>query len=184
MALPFNLVAVFVFLTLQPADLQSDLQEDVLTNSTAPANQSLSWPDVGRGIIVSMGQVYAVDELEPSLMMNLAVLLSSPLLFLMANIGAALGTLLSLTVIEVSDYEDVRTFCSPPSLLTASYFQLYHGIFGYNSLLSMAAVSCVFFPLTISSFLAGIVNVMATVFIQRALAHNMSTVIKKRLYLA
>ena len=54
--------------------------------------------------------------------------------------------------------------------------QVYDGIWGYNSLLSMAAVSCVFFPLTISSFLAGIVNVMATVFIQRALAQNMSTV--------
>ena len=40
----------------------------------------------------------------------------------------------------------------------------------------MAAVSCVFFPLTLSSFLAGIVNVMATVFIQRALQQNMSTV--------
>ena len=54
---------------------------------------------------------------------------------------------------------------------------MYNGIFGYNPLLSMAAVSCVFFPLTISSFLAGIVNVMATVFIQRALAQNMSTVL-------
>ena len=126
MALPFNLVAVFVFLTLQPADLQSDLQEDVLTNSTAPANQSLSWPDVGRGIIVSMGQVYAVNELEPSLLMNLAVLLSSPLLFVMANIGAGLGTLLSLSFIEISEYDQVLTVLYDKGLTRSrqTYFQL------------------------------------------------------------
>merc|ERR1719397_1174033 len=154
MALPFNLVAVFVFLTLQPPDAETVSE---VTNSTQLDNTTLSWPGVGRGIIVSMGQVYAVNELEPSLMMNLAVLLASPLLFVMANIGAALGTFLSLAFIEVSEYAD-----------------LYDGIFGYNSLLSMAAVSCVFFPLTLTSFLAGVVNVMGTVFIQRALAHNMS----------
>ena len=57
---------------------------------------------------MSMGQVYAVNELEPSLMMNLAVLLSSPVLFVMANIGAALGTLLSLTFIEISEYDQVQ----------------------------------------------------------------------------
>ena len=54
--------------------------------------------------------------------------------------------------------------------------EVYDGIWGYNSLLSMAAVSCVFYPLTVSSFLAGLVNVVTTVFIQKALAVNMSTV--------
>ena len=50
------------------------------------------------------------------------------------------------------------------------------GIWGYNGLLSMAAVSCVFFPLTPSSLVAGLVNMAATVFVQRALARNMDTV--------
>ena len=104
MALPFNLVAVFVFLTLQPPDLQP---QEVSTNTTQLTNSTLSWHDVGRGVIVSMGQVYAVSEVEPSIIMNLAVLLSSPLLFVMANIGGALGTLLSLCLIEESEYEDV-----------------------------------------------------------------------------
>ena len=40
----------------------------------------------------------------------------------------------------------------------------------------MAAVSCVFFPLTPSSLGAGLVNMAATVFVQRALARNMDTV--------
>ena len=102
MALPFNLVAVFVFLTLQPPQAQQALETE------AELNKTLSWTDVGQGVIVSMGQVYAVNQLEPSLMMNLAVLLSSPVLFVMANIGAALGTLLSLSFIEISEYEEVQ----------------------------------------------------------------------------
>jgi len=154
LTLPFNLVTVFVFLALQPPQSQR-----LPTSETeADLNTTLSWPGVGRGILLSMSQVYAVNELEPSLMMNLAVLLGSPVLFVMASIGAALGTLLSLSFIEISEYD-----------------QVYDGIWGYNSLLSMAAVSCVFYPLTVSSFLAGLVNVVATVFIQKALAVNMST---------
>merc|ERR1719422_1089487 len=70
MALPFNLVAVFVFLTLQPPDLQP---QEVSNNTTQLTNTTLSWHDVGRGVIVSMGQVYAVSEVEPSIIMNLAV---------------------------------------------------------------------------------------------------------------
>ena len=53
---------------------------------------------------------------------------------------------------------------------------LFPGIWGYNGLLSMAAVSCVFFPLTPASLVAGLVNMAATVFVQRALARNMDTV--------
>ena len=105
MALPFNLVAVFVFLTLQPPQSQQALEA---LETEAEMNKTLSWTDVGQGVIVSMGQVYAVNQLEPSLMMNLAVLLSSPVLFVMANIGAALGTLLSLSFIEISEYEEVN----------------------------------------------------------------------------
>ena len=105
MALPFNLVAVFVFLTLQPPQAQQALE---VLETEAELNKTLSWTDVGQGVIVSMGQVYAVNQLEPSLMMNLAVLLSSPVLFVMANIGAALGTLLSLSFIEMSEYEEVN----------------------------------------------------------------------------
>ena len=103
MTIPFNLVTIFVFLALQPPHSQlptSEMETDV--------NTTLSWPDVGKGVIKSMGQVYAVNGLEPSLMMNLAVLLSSPVLFVMANIGAALGTLLPLSFMEISEYDEVR----------------------------------------------------------------------------
>ena len=55
MALPFNLTAVCVFLSLQPHNFtpatKSELDLDLSTNTT------LSWEGVGRGILVSMGQV-------------------------------------------------------------------------------------------------------------------------------
>ena len=54
--------------------------------------------------------------------------------------------------------------------------QVYDGIWGYNGLLSMAAVSCVFFPFSPTSLLAGALNAVATVGVQAALRRNMDTV--------
>ena len=45
-------------------------------------NSEIDWTGVMRGIVVSMGQVYAVNDVKASCLMNLAVALSSPLLFL------------------------------------------------------------------------------------------------------
>ena len=53
---------------------------------------------------------------------------------------------------------------------------MYDGIWGYNSLLSMAAVSCVFFPFSPKSLMAGVLNAVATVGVQAALRRNMDTV--------
>jgi len=180
MALPFNLIITVIFLTLQPVSMDhlvkrdtSDLvegNETVVGNSTLmdhshheeadllEADLQISWLNVGRGIIVSMGQVYAVNDVPASLVMQLAVLLSSPLLFIISNTGAVIGSLLSLTFLPISDYQ-----------------QVYDGIWGYNSLLSMAAVSCVFFPFSPTSLLAGALNAVATVGIQAALRRNMDT---------
>ena len=105
MALPFNLIAVCVFLTLQP--LVFAPESEGVSDKQSEANITLEWDKVGRGIVVSMGQVYAVKELEPSIVINLAVLLSSPLLFLMSTLGATLSTLTSLVFLEPSEYEAV-----------------------------------------------------------------------------
>ena len=105
MALPFNLIAVCVFLTLQPLIFAPE--SDGVSDRQSEANITLEWDKVGRGIVVSMGQVYAVKELEPSIVINLAVLLSSPLLFLMSTLGATLSTLTSLVFLDPSEYEAV-----------------------------------------------------------------------------
>ena len=160
MALPFNLIAVFVFLTLQPSNLEdSDAKNSTIVASMDDQDFEFPCKSVLHGIAVSMGQVYAIHTLKPSIIINLAVLLSSPLLFVMSTLGATVATFLSLTFLDVSEYG-----------------QVYDGIWGYNGLLSMAAVSCVFFPLTPSSFVAGLINTVLSVFVQRALAQNMNTV--------
>ena len=58
------------------------------------------------------------------------------------------------------------------------YHQIYDGIWGYNALLAMAAASCVFFPFSPVSFVAGVVNTVATVAIQQGLRKNMDQVRK------
>ena len=53
----------------------------------------IDWLLVGRGMMVSMGQVYALNHVAASTVMNLAVLLASPLNFFTSCIGAVLGSL-------------------------------------------------------------------------------------------
>ncbi len=55
--------------------------------------------------------------------------------------------------------------------------QIYDGIWGYNSLLAMAAVSCVFFPFSPASFVAGLINTIGTVAIHAALRASMDKVV-------
>ena len=131
MALPFNLIITVIFLTLQPAAMDHLVKRDtsdlVGNNETISGNTTLmdhedtdlleadleiSWLRVGRGIVVSMGQVYAVNDVPASLVMHLAVLLSSPLLFVLSNTGAVIGSLLSLTFLPVSDYQQVSASIS------------------------------------------------------------------------
>jgi urea transporter len=194
MALPFNLVATVVFLTLQPTatdhavpvgnDTLLEAEGLVLGNLTMDHSHHqaqdlledipISWCDVGRGIVVSMGQVYAINHVPASLLINLAVLLSSPLLFLLSSVGAALGSLLALSFLPPADYQQVTQTATTTTAVTVA--QVYDGIWGYNALLAMAAASCVFFPASPASVLAGTVNTVATVGIQAALRRNMDTV--------
>lgn len=53
----------------------------------------INWCLVARGVLVSMSQVYAINHVEASILMNFAVLIASPLLFVMSTIGAVIGCL-------------------------------------------------------------------------------------------
>jgi len=174
LALPFNTIIVCLFLTLQPPDSAVPTCKPPVDNVTVTvmgticdytpgleSNGTASWCGVVRGVAVSMGQVYAINHVVGSSLINLAVLLSSPLLFLMSTVGAIVGTLLGVAVLPLADLQEV-----------------YDGVWGYNSLLAMAAVSCVFFPLTPASLVAGAVNTVATVGAQAGLRANM---VKNRL---
>ena len=71
---------------------------DAANNASSASPSSIAgevdWTMVGRGILVSMSQVYGVNDITTSTLMNVAVLLASPLLFLTSNFGATLGSLL------------------------------------------------------------------------------------------
>ena len=56
----------------------------------------IDWNKVGIGIALSMGQVWAVNNMAASSLINLGVFLHSPLLFVMATIGATIGTLIGV----------------------------------------------------------------------------------------
>ena len=58
--------------------------------------KDIDWNQVGIGIALSMGQVWAVQNLAASSIINFAVFLHSPLLFVMATIGAIIGTLIGV----------------------------------------------------------------------------------------
>ena len=49
------------------------------------------WILVLKGVLLSMGQVYAVDSILSSLLIYLAVLLYSPLLFMSCLVGSLIG---------------------------------------------------------------------------------------------
>ena len=51
---------------------------------------------MGIGIALSMEQVWAINNLVASSLINFAVFLHSPLLLVMATIGATIGTLIGV----------------------------------------------------------------------------------------
>ena len=61
-------------------------------------------------------------------MMNVAVGIASPLLLITCTIGAVIGSFLGVAFLPIEDIQEV-----------------YDGVWGYNPLLTMAAISCVFF---------------------------------------
>ena len=64
-----------------------------VTQLSSNQTDNIDWCMVGKGVLLSMGQVYAINDIKTSSLMNLAVFLASPLLFIISSIGALLGTL-------------------------------------------------------------------------------------------
>ncbi len=157
------MIAIITFLTLQPdpdsagGDFETGSNETMvalLANETGSGeDEPINWCRVGRGIL---GQVYAINDVLASSLMNLAVFLASPLLFIMSAIGAVIGTLGGVLLLDRADFEEI-----------------YIGVWGYNGVIAMASVSCVFFAFNSMSFLLGIVNLLGTIGVQYGLRANM-----------
>ena len=149
MTLPFNFVALSTFLVLTQSPKNEENVEKII-------HTEIDWSQVGRGISVSMAQVYAINNIPASILMNFGVFLTSPLLLIMSFFGAALGSLVGVLLLPLEDIQEV-----------------YDGIWGYSAILS-SCVICVFFAFNHVSFLLATVNILGTALIQYGLKLTLS----------
>ena len=94
---------------------------------------------------IGLPKVYAINDVSASSLMNLAVFLASPLLFLMSTLGAVLGSLAGILLLPSEDFQEV-----------------YDGIWGYNAVIATASITCVFFAFNTMSFFLGMANLGKT----------------------
>ena len=88
-----------------------------------------------------MGQVYAIHGLVPSLLIWLAVLLYNPLLAVLSAAGALMGSFLPLLLVGNTSQSLAQSLQT--TFLSDSYHHesIYHGLWGYSTILSIACVS-------------------------------------------
>jgi len=156
MTLPFNFIAIISFLNFQSEEYFSHLDASISIKSNNTSTD-IDWIRVVEGMVVSMGQVYAVGGLPTSIIMWVAVALYSPLLAVLSALGALIGTFLPLLFLDPDSYDSV-----------------YNGLWGYSCILSIAAVSWACFKISWKTILAGVINVLFTVFVQKSLLVTMS----------
>ena len=68
----------------------NDFEIEAFDNQT---DSVVDWCKFGQGVLLSMGQVYAINDFRTSTIMNIAVFLASPLLFITSTIAALFGSL-------------------------------------------------------------------------------------------
>ena len=100
-ALPFCTIATCTFFSIKPESTSTlvsndstfennDFEIEDFNNQT---DIDVDWCKFGQGVLLSMGQVYAINDFRTSTIMNIAVFLASPLLFITSTIGALFGSL-------------------------------------------------------------------------------------------
>ena len=104
LALPFNIVVVCSFLTIKPTTT-----DYLALNSTTTAipettteeesfSDEIVWSKVWEGVLVSLSQVYGLNDVPLAIMVALATLIASPLLCASSFFGAFIGTFLGTYV--------------------------------------------------------------------------------------
>ena len=90
---------------------------------------------------LSMGQVFAIHGLVPSLFIWLAVALYNPLLAGLSAVGALMGSFLPLLLL--GNIALIKQSQTDNLSLSDSYHHqsIYHGLWGYSTILSLACVS-------------------------------------------
>ncbi|NXM03907.1 UT2 protein, partial [Tyrannus savana] len=138
LTLPFNLALTLYLAASGPHNLF--FPTTVIQPATATPN--ITWTDAEipmllQSIPVGVGQVYGCDNPWTGGIFLVALFISSPLIFLHAVIGSAVGMLAGLS-------------------LATPFSQIYSGLWGYNSSLSCVAVGGMFYALTWQTHLLAI----------------------------
>ena len=163
----------------------------------------IEWLKVIEGSVLSMGQVYAVQVTLPCYWHHVQ-LLSPASGDQSADVagGVSLQPPPGAPVSPGSGYRNYSTAAFPRSFILLNqslylwvtapedYSSVYSGLWGYSCILSMAAVAWAQFPFSVwvsyclsqyhvlfrKSVFAGLVDVLCTVFAQKALLRNFSAV--------
>ncbi|XP_042308133.1 urea transporter 1 isoform X2 [Sceloporus undulatus] len=121
---------------------------------------NITWPEVQvsllfQSIPVGVGQVYGCDNPWTGGIIMVALFISSPLIFIHAVIGSAMGI--------------------PAALSLASPFsKIYAGLWNYNSCLSCIAIGGMFYVLTWQTFLLAVVCALFTAYAGETLTNMFS----------
>lgn len=113
-----------------------------------PSNEThLNWGKIFSGTIVSLSQVYGLNNIPGSVLMYLALVIYSPTTALFSYLGSLLGTLIGVH------------FASEPE-------DIYNGLWGYNGLLCAAGLAGFGFVLTVHSAILALTSVVFSTVLQ------------------
>ncbi|XP_077202818.1 urea transporter 1 isoform X2 [Paroedura picta] len=112
----------------------------------------LQVPLLFQSIPVGVGQVYGCDNPWTGGMIMVALFISSPLIFIHAVIGSAMGIVAALS-------------------MASPFSRIYAGLWNYNSCLSCIAIGGMFYALTWQTFLLAIVCALFTAYVGETLSN-------------
>ncbi|KAK7872163.1 hypothetical protein R5R35_001729 [Gryllus longicercus] len=122
-----------------------------IPNPTTVNIETLDWGEVFTGVLKSIGQAYGQEHLPGSLLMYLGVVISSPTTALMCLFGSTVSTLVGAVL------------CPGPAE------SLYAGVWGYNGLLTAAALGGFALVLTPQSAALALMGALLTAVVHFAL---------------
>ncbi|XP_007250262.3 urea transporter 1 isoform X1 [Astyanax mexicanus] len=120
-------------------------------------NTELNMPQLLKGVVLGVGQIYACDALGPTLLILFAVLIFSPIMAVHALLGSGIGTLAGLSVAVRHD-------------------ALYSGLSSFNGALGCMAVGGLMFTLNWKTHVFSIVCAFLSSYADIAFSNVLATV--------
>ncbi|NXU47674.1 UT2 protein, partial [Turnix velox] len=154
--LPFNLALTLYLAASGPHNLF--FPTTVILPATATPN--ITWTDADMSMLlqsipVGVGQVYGCNNPWTGGIFLIALFISSPLIFLHAAMGSAVGMLAALS-------------------LATPFSKIYSGLWGYNSSLSCIAIGGMFYAFTWQTHLLAIACALLSAYMGAAVSNMLS----------